>query len=342
MNNALIKRTFGSKFTDHMFVMEWQNDKGWHNARIQPYGELTLDPASVGLHYGQEIFDGQKAFRTVNQDIVLFRSVDSFTRLNKSAEIMNMPKIDVDHVLSWLKKLVALDALWIPNERGTSLYIRPTMIATENTLDVKSSSRYLFFIILSPVGAFFQNGYSPVSILVADKHTRVAAGGVGRAKTAGNYGAAMRMQREAELFDCDEVLWLDPLERKYIQEVGVMNLFCVINNKLVTPSLTDSMIDGIIRKSIITLCAQMGIPVEERPIALQEVLDGIQTGTVQEMFGSGTAVVITPVGTLRYKDKIYTINNNQIGVIAQKMFQALTDVQYGICVDSNQWLEKVL
>jgi len=334
-------KKFGSTFTDHMFVMEWQKDKGWHNKRIQPYGELALDPASAGLHYGQEIFDGQKAFRTINQDVVLFRPRESFKRLNKSAEIMNMPGIDVEQVVTWLKKLVKLDSQWIPNEIGTSLYIRPTMIATEKTLDVKSSSYYLFFIILSPVGAFFEKGFNPVSILVSDKHTRVASGSVGRAKTAGNYGAAMRAQKEAELIGCDQVLWLDPLERNYVQEVGVMNVFFVINNILVTPLLTDSMIEGIIRKSIIDLCSQMNIPFEERHISIGEVIDGIQHGYVQESFGSGTAVVISPIGSLRYMDKIYTINNNQIGSLAQKMFKALTDIQYGITADLNKWLEFV-
>lgn len=341
MTKNISKKTFGTLFTDHMFVMEWHEDKGWHNERIQPYQEFMLDPASSSLHYGQEIFEGMKAFRTVDNKAVLFRPRNNLDRMNRSAQIMSMPEFDVECVLQWLKKLVTIDALWIPHEIGTSLYIRPTMVATEKTLYLRPSSCYIFFIILSPVGALYEQGFDPVPILVCENYTRASAGGVGQAKAAGNYGAAMRAQKEAQSVGCTQVLWLDPLERKYVEEVGAMNIFFVINNSLVTPTLTDSILAGITRQSIIELSKQMGIAVQERRISIDEVIEGVHNGSVQEIFGSGTAAVISPVGTLRYKDQVHSINNNQTGPITQKMFTALTNIQYGITGDLNEWLESI-
>lgn len=339
MAKTINKMPFGTLFTDHMFVMEWNQEKGWHNERIQPYQDFHLDPASSNLHYGQEIFEGMKAFRTVNNNVALFRPRNNLNRMNRSAQIMCMPEINVENVLQWLKKLIAHDAAWIPDQHGTSLYIRPTMIASEKTLYLKPATRYIFFIILSPVGALYEQGFNPVPILVCQNYTRASAGGVGQAKAAGNYGASMRAQQEAHSVGCAQVLWLDPIERTHVEEVGAMNIFFVINNTLVTPQLTDSILAGITRLSIIELSKQLGIQVQERRISIDEVIEGIQNGSVQEIFGSGTAAVISPVGSLRYKDKVYTVNNNQTGPITQRMFKLLTDIQYGISHDKNSWLE---
>ncbi len=334
-------KPFGSQFTDHMFVMEWNTEQGWYNKRIQPYQSFQLDPAVASLHYGQEIFEGMKAFAATNDRIVLFRPRNNLTRMNNSARIMCMPEIDVEEVLSWLKKLVELDKQWVPTERGTSLYIRPTMIATQKTLNLKPSTDFIFFIILSPVGALYEQGFNPVSILVSEHYTRASAGGVGQAKAGGNYAASMRAQKEAQAVGCAQVLWLDPIERNYIEEVGAMNIFFVIDGVVVTPSLTDSILPGITRLSVLELCKANGIACQERRITIHEVVEGIKNGSVTEIFGSGTAAVITPVGSLRYKGTTYTVNNNQTGPFTQKLFTLLTDIQYGISEDIHNWVELV-
>lgn len=335
------KPSFGTLFTDHMFVMEWNEQQGWHNKRIQPYQNFIFDPASSNLHYGQEIFEGMKAFRTVDNKAVLFRPRNNLKRMNNSAGIMCMPSIDVEDTLSWLKKLIAKDKLLIPKDHGTSLYIRPTMIATEKSLNLKPSSNYLFFIVLSPVGALYEQGFNPVPILVSQHYTRASSGGVGQAKAAGNYGASMRAQKEAQTVGCVQVLWLDPLERKYVEEVGAMNIFFVINNILVTPLLTDSILAGITRQSIIELCIQKNIPLQERRISIDEIIKGIQDGSVQEILGCGTAAVVSPIGSLRYKDIVYIVNHNKTGTITQKVFTMLTDIQYGINKGPADWLEDI-
>ncbi len=341
MTKTITKKPFGTVFTDHMFVMEWTKEKGWHNQRIQTYQDFTMDPASSNLHYGQEIFEGMKAFCTIDNKPVLFRPRNNLNRMNNSARIMCMPEINIEEVLQWLKKVVVQDRSWIPNEMGTALYIRPTMIASEKTLNVNPASHYLFFIILSPVGALYEQGFNTVPILVSEKYTRASSGGVGQAKAAGNYGASMRAVQEAKSVGCAQVLWLDPIQRTYIEEVGAMNIFFVINNRLVTPSLTDSILAGITRLSLIELSKQMDMPVEERRISIDEIVNGIENGTVTEIFGSGTAAVISPVGSLRYKNKVYIVNNNQTGPITQKLFTMLTNIQYGISEDKNKWIELV-
>lgn len=335
------KKPFGTIFTDHMFVMEWDATQEWHNHRIEPYKPFMSDPAQAHFHYGQEIFEGMKAFKTKNDTAVLFRPRNHLQRMNNSASILCMPSINVDEVLAWLKKLIDLDKAWIPDQPGTALYIRPTMIATQKTLNLYPSSEYLFFIILSPVGALYEQGFNPIPILVSEKYTRASSGGVGQAKAAGNYAASMRALQEARNNGCAQVLWLDPIERRYIEEVGAMNIFFVINNTLVTPSLTDSILAGITRLSIIELCKQRNIEVQERRITIDEVIESIQNGSLTEIFGSGTAAVITPVGSLRYKGIEYGVNNKKSGHITEKIFKAITDIQYGKVPDQNNWLDKI-
>ncbi len=334
-------KSFGTVFTGHMFVMEWNAEQGWHNQRIQPYQDFVMNPACVNLHYGQEIFEGMKAFRAANNNIVLFRPVNHFRRMNRSAAIMCMPEINVEEVLQWLKKLIITDQQWVPHERGTALYIRPTMIASEVTINLKLASSYTFFIILSPVGSLFSQGFNPVSILVTENYTRASSGGVGQAKAAGNYAASMRAQKEAQRMGCVQVLWLDPVERTYVEEVGAMNIFFVIDNILVTPMLTDSILPGITRQSIIEWSKQNGIVVQERRIAIEEVIIGIENGSVQEVFGCGTAAVISPIGMLHYKGKEYEIGSKQVGPLTKKLFSMLTDIQYGATRDEQHWLELI-
>lgn len=341
MTQSAPPRPFGTTFTEHMFIMEWNSDKGWHNQRIQAYKELSMSPASSNLHYGQEIFEGIKAFKTVTGRYVLFRPRNNLERMNCSAKIMCMPPINVEVTLSWLKKLIVQDHTWIPTGSGKSLYIRPTMIATESTLNLNPSTHYLFFIILPPVEELYHQGLNPVPILVTEKYTRASSGGVGQAKAAGNYAASMRALQEARVADCVQVLWLDPIERLYIEEVGAMNFFCVINNVVVTPLLTDSILAGITRLSLIELCKSVGIPVEERRLSINELIKGIEDGSVQELFGSGTAAVVTPIGSLRYKDTVHVVNNNKTGPITERLFTLLTAIQYGIGSDDFNWLEPV-
>ena len=334
-------KSFGSQFTDYMFIMEWNEQQGWHNKRLQPYESFQLDPASANLHYGQEIFEGMKAFATIDNRIVLFRPRNNLWRMNNSTRIMCMPEIDVEETLTWLIQLIKQDKQWVPTERGTALYIRPTMIASQKTLNLKPATEFIFFIILSPVGALYEHGFNCIPILVTEKYTRASAGGVGQAKAAGNYAASMRAQKEAQAAGCAQVLWLDPIERKYIEEVGAMNIFFVIDGMVVTPSLTDSILPGITRLSILELCKAHDIPFQERRLTIDEIIAGIQRGLITEIFGSGTAAVITPVGSLRYHDMVYTVNNNQTGFVTQKLFKLLTDIQYGISEDTHNWLELV-
>lgn len=341
MKNHEKKISFGTVFTDHMFVMEWHNAE-WQNARIQKYQDFTLNPASANFHYGQEIFEGMKAFKTIDERAVLFRPRDHLERMNRSAHSMCMPMIDVDMVLAWLKKLIEKDQAWIPQERGTSLYIRPTMIALDEAIYLKPASHYLFFIILSPVGALYEQGFNPIPILVSERYTRASRGGVGQAKAAGNYGASMRALQEAQSVNCAQVLWLDPVERRYVEEVGAMNIFFVVNMQLVTPMLTDSILAGITRRSIIELCKAKGTIVQERPISIDEVVEGIKNGSVTEIFGSGTAAAVSPVGSLRYKGEVYTVNKNEVGSMTKQLLAALTDIQYGVVPNENSWLEELI
>ncbi len=332
---------FGTVFTDHMFVMEWETGKGWHNAEIKPFGPLSLSPSTLVLHYGQEAFEGLKAYQGAQGETLLFRPRQNFERMNRTALRMCLPELDIDFTLEALEELLRTDRNWIPQEPGTSLYIRPTLIATEPFLGLKVSSKYLFFIITCPVGPYYAEGFNPVKITVCEKYVRAAPGGVGEAKTAGNYAASNLAEKEAKAAGFTQVLWLDAVERKYVEEVGSMNLFFVFNGELHTPQLTGTILPGITRMSVLELARHWNMKVVERRISIDEVVSGLQDGSVTEVFGSGTAAVISPVGLLNYKDHNYTVGGGQTGPVAQRFFKHLTDIQYGHEPDPFGWVTQV-
>jgi branched-chain amino acid aminotransferase len=328
---------FGKHFTDHMFVMEWDAGRGWHDARIVPFGDFSLSPAAMVLHYGQAIFEGLKAYRGGDGRVFLFRPLDNLHRMNRSAARMCMPAIDPEDTLDALKRLVRLDADWVPRSQGASLYIRPTMIATEAGLGVRPAASYLFFIILSPVGAYYPEGFNPVKIFVSDKYVRAVRGGVGDVKTAGNYAASIMAAVEAKEHGYTQVLWLDAIERRYIEEIGTSNIFFLFEDTLVTPPLSGSILPGITRESVITMARDWDIAVEERPIAIDEVLSAIGSGRLREIFATGTAAVISPVGALCYKGREHVVNGGETGALASRLFDALQGLQYGSRPDPYGW-----
>jgi len=332
---------FGKHMTDHMFVMLFDEKIGWHDAAIKPYENFSLDPAAMILHYGQAIFEGLKAYRGKDNKIYLFRPTDNLKRMNISAARMCMPEIPVDDVLTAMKKLVAIDEDWVPKAEGATLYIRPTMIATEAGLGVRPATQYIFFIIKSPVGAYYPEGFNPVKIFVTDKYIRAVAGGVGNVKTAGNYAASIMAAVEAQKLGYTQVLWLDAIERKYIEEVGTMNIFFLINDELITPPLSGSILPGITRDSVLRLTKDWGLKVSEKRITIDEVLAANKNGSLQEIFGTGTAAVISPVGELNYKGQICTINNGKTGDLAQKLFDELQAIQNGYKKDPYNWVVEV-
>ena len=332
---------FGHEFTDHMFMMDWDKENGWHDPRIVPYGPLTLSPASNCLHYGQETFEGMKAYRSPDGSIRLFRPEENFKRLNNSNERLSMPQIDVDFALKALKTLVTLDADWVPHKPGTSLYIRPFVIATEPSLGAHTSTKYQFIIILSPVGAYYASGLNPVKIYVEDKYVRAVRGGMGFAKTGGNYAASLKAQDEAAAQGYTQVLWLDGVERKNIEEVGTMNVFFKIDGEIVTPALKGSILGGITRMSCIELLKSWGYTVTERVLPLAEVEQAAADGRLEEAFGTGTAAVISPIGELKVDDNHIIINNGEIGPVAHKLYDNLTGIQTGRLPDTFGWVVEV-
>ncbi len=332
---------FGRHMADHMFVMSWDEAQGWHDAAIKKYADFSLDPAAMVLHYGQAIFEGMKAFRGRDGRIHLFRPTANFARMNKSAQRMCMPQIPEDEVMKGLRMLLEADADWIPDEHGSSLYIRPTMIATEAGLGVRPSNQYLFYIITCPVGAYYPEGFDPVKIFVTDKYVRAVPGGVGAAKTAGNYAASIMAAVEAQKAGYTQVLWLDAVERKYVEEVGTMNIFFVIGDEVVTPPLTGSILPGITRQSVMQILEDWGLRVVERPIAIEEVFAATENGQLSEIFGTGTAAGISPVGALHYNDRDCTINGGCTGQLSQRLFDHLQGIQYGEMEDSHGWVENI-
>ncbi|NLV25451.1 MAG: branched-chain amino acid aminotransferase [Deltaproteobacteria bacterium] len=330
---------FGRQFTDHMFVMDYDAGRNWHSARIVPYGPFSMDPAALVFHYAQEIFEGLKAFRRPDGSIALFRPKDNITRFNHSAERLCMPQVDEAFFFDALKKLVRMEADWVPKSIGTSLYIRPTMIANEAVLGVKPSAKYLCYIILSPVGAYYKGGFKPVSIWISDKYVRAAPGGTGEAKTGGNYAASLYASVEAAKAGCDQVLWLDAIQRKYVEEVGSMNMLFVYDGKVVTSPLDGTILDGITRRSILALVKEMGIEVEERALSVGEVMDGAENGRLQEAFGTGTACVVSPVGQFTYGERTVTLGNGRMGELTAKLYDTLTGIQYGRLPDHHGWVE---
>ena len=335
------KLGFGKYFTDHMFVMHWNREHGWHNAELCPYGNFSLDPAAMVFHYGQEIFEGLKAYRGPDNQILLFRPLDNLGRMNNSAVRMCMPRFPADSVLRAMKALVYLDRDWVPANEGATLYLRPTMIATEPAIGLRASEEYIFFIIMSPVGAYYAEGFSPVRIYVEDTYVRAVPGGVGDAKTGGNYAASLKAQTEAKKKGYAQVLWLDAVERKYVEEVGTSNIFFVIGDELITSPLTGSILPGITRDSVLQLARDKGITTAERRLSIDEVFQAHENGSLREIFGTGTAAVISPVGGLCYRDRVISINTGKPGEMATMLFNELQAIQRGQREDLHHWLVRV-
>ncbi len=327
---------FGNFFTDYMFNLDYNKKDGWHNPRIEPYAPLTLDPSTMVLHYGQSIFEGLKAYRTGRDSIQLFRPLDNFKRLNRSAERLCMPTLDENFLVKALKELLRIERQWVPSEPGTSLYIRPAIIATDPYLGLRSSHTYRFFIILSPVGAYYPEGFNPVKIWVTPDYVRTVRGGLGEAKTAGNYAASLYATNLANADGYTQVLWLDGVELKYIEEVGSMNIFFLIDNEIITPKLTGSILAGITRDSVIQLARHWGYRVTERRILIEDIYKAHNSGTLQEVFGSGTAAIISPVEKIKYNDQEITIGDGN-NTFATKLFNQLMDIQYGNIDDPFGW-----
>lgn len=336
-----LKLGFGKIFTDYIFTLKYKEDQGWHNPEIKPYQPLSLDPAAMVFHYGQEIFEGQKAYKSPSGDILLFRPEENAVRLNESLKRMCMPHIPEEDYIQSQFELLLLEKRWIPTLKGTSLYIRPTVIATEAALGVRAALEYLFFIILSPVGPFFKEGFNPISLWVSSKYSRAGNGGTGAAKAGGNYGGSLAAGKIATENGYSQVLWLDAKEHNYVEEVGAMNIFFIIDNKLVTPPLSGTILPGITRKSVLEMANDLGIKKEERQISIEELGDGINSGRISEVFGAGTAAVISPVGKINISGTDHVINNNKTGPWAKKFFNTLTDIQYGIGEDKYNWIYKV-
>lgn len=335
------KLGFGKIFTDHMFTMKYKEGKGWHDAVIEPYHLLKLDPTAMCLHYGQEIFEGLKAYRSQDGSIYLFRPTENIKRMNVSAERLCMARIDEDLFMEGMKKLVLLEKDWIPKGVGTSLYIRPTLIATEAALGVHPANEYLFFIVVGPVGAYYASGFAPTKIYVSEEYVRAAPGGTGYIKSAGNYAMSLYASRIASNMGYTQVLWLDARENKYVEEVGTSNIFFVIGDELITPPLHGTILPGVTRNSVIQLATHLGVKVKERPLAMDEVVEAIEKGTLKESFASGTAAVISPVGQIYFHNKEYLINGGKTGALAEKLFNEILKIQYGLAEDPFGWRVKI-
>lgn len=332
---------FGTVFTDHMFRLDYQEEKGWYDPRIEPYGPLSLDPATAVLHYAQAIFEGLKAFRGVDGKVRLFRPHKHIERLNNSAKRMCILPVDPDLALRSLVELVGLERDWVPSSVGTSLYVRPTIIATEPFLGVRPAKSYMYFVILSPVGAYYPEGMNPVKILVMEKYVRAVEGGVGAAKTGVNYAVSLLPAEEAHAAGFTQVLYLDGVHRKYVEEVGTMNIMLWLGDEVVTPPLTGTILSGVTRDSALTLMREWGLSVSERPITIDEVIAAARNGTLREVWGTGTAAVISPVGELAYRGERIVIHDGRIGELTQRLYQAIVDIQYARVPDSRGWTQEV-
>ena len=328
---------FGTIFTDHMFEVDYEEGKGWYDPRIVPYHKLELDPSAMVFHYGQEMFEGLKAYKTEDGRILLFRPDKNIERANRSNRRLCIPDIPEDLFLEALKQLVLVDQDWIPTKPGTSLYIRPFVIATDPFLGVRPSHTYKFMIILSPVGAYYESGLNPVKIWIEDEYVRAVKGGIGEAKTGGNYVASLASQVKAHEEGYSQVLWLDGVFRKYIEEVGAMNIFFKINGTVITPQLNGSILPGVTRDSVIALCKEWNVPIEERIISVDEVVEAARSGALEECFGTGTAAVVSPVGELRYEEDRMSIGGGKIGDLTQKLYDTITGIQLGKVSGLKGW-----
>lgn len=332
---------FGNIFTDHMFIMDYIEGEGWIDPRIVPYQDVVLAPSSMVFHYGQEMFEGLKAYRGPKDEILLFRPNKNIERTNVTNERICIPRVNEADILQAIKALVDVEKDWVPSEVGTSLYIRPFIIATDPYLGVRASKTYKLMVILSPVGAYYKEGINPVKIWVEDDYVRAVKGGVGFAKTGANYVASLKAQMKAKERGYSQVLWLDGVERKYVEEVGTMNVFFKIDGEIITPSLGGSILPGVTRDSVIELLKSWGLPVTERKITIEEVYRAGEEGRLDEAFGTGTAAVISPVGMLDWNGNKIIINNNDIGEIAKKLYDTITGVQSGVIEDVYGWTVNV-
>ena len=335
------KLVFGKVFTDHMFLMNYDAGKGWHSPRIEPYAALSLEPSCMVFHYAQEVFEGMKAYRDPEGGVRLFRPMDNVQRLNQSCERLCIPQLPEDLALEGIKTLVRMEERWVPSAEGTSLYVRPFVIATDASLGVHASHSYLFCVICCPVGAYYKEGLQPVKIYVEDEDVRAVRGGTGFTKCGGNYAASIRAGERAEEKGFSQVLWLDGVERKYIEEVGAMNVLFKIDGKVVTPKLNGSILPGITRRSCLDLLRDWGYVVEERLVTAQELFEAAEAGKLEEAWGSGTAAVISPIGVLAWEDRRVTINGGRIGDLSQKLYDTLTGIQWGRVADPYGWSVKL-
>jgi branched-chain amino acid aminotransferase len=333
---------FGDIFTDHMFMMDHKEGKGWCDPRIVRYQDINLDPAAITIHYGQSLFEGLKCYHRKDGGAQLFRVRDNFNRFNRGATRICMPEVDVDFAVESLKELIRVDMDWIPHMHGTSLYIRPTMIGTEPHLGVRPATEYLFYIIIGPVGTYYKEGFSPIRILVTDEYVRAVRGGVGDVKVSGNYAASLLAFGQAKKKGFAQNLWLDAVEMKNIEEVGTSNIFFLFEDELVTPPLTGSILPGITRQTVLDLTREWGDhKVVERLITIDEVVEGARDGSLKEVFGSGTAVIVSAVGEINYKNETTVINEGKVGPLAQKLFDEIIGIQYGDIPDTHGWIDKV-
>lgn len=328
----------GQVYTDHMFTMDYTEELGWHSPQIIPYGDLTLSPAALVLHYGQGVFEGMKCFRGDDGSVHLFRPTKNFERLNMSNDRMCIPLVDEQLALEALVQLIQLDKDWVPYGRGNSLYIRPFVIATEPAIGLRSSSQFKFMILLTPAGQYYSNGIKPISIYIEDEQVRAVKGGTGNVKSITNYAPTLKVQDKVKNLGYSQVLWLNALDRETIEEVGAMNIFFVIDDTIVTPEITGTILNGITRQSIIELLKAEGYKVEERKITVTELYDAHKNGSLKESFGAGTAASVSPVGEFMYKGNLITLNNNEVGPITKRVYDTLGDIQYGVIEDKFNWL----
>jgi branched-chain amino acid aminotransferase len=332
---------FGQLFTDHMFLADFQEEKGWYDPRIEPYGPIAMDPASAVLHYAQAIFDGLKAFRGADGRIRVFRPQKHVERINNSARRLCIPTLDPAFALESILTLVKLERDWVPGTVGTSLYIRPIIVANEPFLGVRPAKSYLYFIILSPVGAYYPEGMAPVKILVEEKYVRAVEGGLGAAKTPGNYAASLSASEEAKHAGFTQVLFLDGVRRKYLDEVGTMNIMVRIGDEVITPPLQGTILPGVTRDSVLALMRKWGLRVSERQLSIDDVIHADKRGSLKEVWGTGTAAVISPVGELSYKGQRMVINDGKIGSLTQRLYDAIVGIQYGQAPDPDGWTVEV-
>ena len=333
--------SFGSCFTDHMFVMPYTEEKGWHDASIIPYAPFTMDPASMVFHYGQECFEGLKAYRADSGQVLLFRPDRNAARMHETHQRLCMPELPEADFVEAVRALVSVEKDWVPSSPNTSLYIRPCTIATDPFLGVRPSISYLFFIICSPSGPYYASGLDPVKIFVEDEYTRAAPGGTGRAKCGGNYAASLAGQQKAHALGYSQVLWLDSVERRFVEEVGSMNCFFKIGGRIYTAPLGTTVLPGITRMSCIELLRDWGYEVLEQPLSIQEVIDASNNGQLEEVFGTGTAAVVSPVGELRYKETVVPVSGGKIGEVTARLYDTLTGIQWGRLPDTKGWVSLV-